>query len=106
MRATVIVGQARCDSGARTAVLGGYARGVSWQKVGSDTGCRMRDDVDDKKSNQTVQVMHKIESEVVDGENGGLRRCVFFLPEARDSLARRGMGDARCDWGSRGREEG
>lgn len=31
---------------------------------------------------------------------------VFFLPEARDSLARRGIGDARCDWGSRGREEG
>lgn len=27
----------------------------------------------------------------------------FFLPEARDSLARRGIGDARCDWGSRGR---
>lgn len=34
MRATGIVGQARCDNGARTAVLGGCARGVSSQKVG------------------------------------------------------------------------
>lgn len=32
--------------------------------------------------------------------------CFFSPPEARDSLARRGIGDARCDWGSRGREEG
>lgn len=92
MRATGIVGQARCDNGARPAGFGRVCArgGVSWQKVGSNTGCRMRDDVDDKKSNQTVQVMHEIESEVVDGENGGLRRCVFFC--LRLVIAWRGAG--------------
>lgn len=52
MRATGIVGRARCDSGARPAVLGGCARGVSWQKVGSNGGWEMRDDEDDGESNR------------------------------------------------------
>lgn len=46
MCATGIVGQARCDSGARMAVLGWCARGVSWEKSGLKNGrCGMRSDV-------------------------------------------------------------
>lgn len=59
MRATGIVGQARCDSGARMVVLGWCARrGVSWGKVGSKTaglGCAAT-----WTRIQTDQVMHKM----------------------------------------------
>lgn len=57
MRATGIVGQARCDNGAPTAVLGGRARGVSWQKWAQTAGgkCATTRTI----RNQTVRVMQK-----------------------------------------------
>lgn len=58
MRATGIVGQARCDNGAPTAALGGRARGVSWQKWAQTAGgkCATTRTI----RNQTVRVMHKM----------------------------------------------
>lgn len=104
MRATGIVGQARCDNGARTGRFGRVCEGVSWQKVGSKTANGgMRRELD--KNAELPSHAQNAQLRWWMG-NGGCAGMFFFLPEARDSLARRGIGGCEMRLGSRGREEG
>lgn len=97
MRATGIVGQARCDSGARTAVLGGYARGVSWQKVGSKTANGgMRRELDKNSELPSHAQNAQLRWWMGNGGCAGVFFCLRLVIAWRGA----GLGDARCDWGA------